>query len=291
MKKKVAKKLDFSSEKKKKNRQLKYFLISFSVFIIVLGTISLLMFMKSLDFDFNNLSRSSEETTTEIVSESTLPQVNMSGQSNILLLCTGADNTISFSCLIKADMSLKSIVVYSISNESVSTVNGSSVTFNEHYRKFGVNGFVKAAESFSGLTVDRYIKVNETQFKAFANKCGDVVVEVPSEINSNQSGGLYLDAGKQSLSGDLLVKYIKYSDNNEKSNALSAFVKTVLSLSNIKIQDSLFSYLANNSDTNISIVDFTESKEKISAFVQNSGSVNSASDISELSGDNYEEKD
>ena len=58
-------KLDFSSKDKKDSKRFKSFVISFAAFVVILGGISLLMFMKSIDFNFGNLVSSSDDLTTE----------------------------------------------------------------------------------------------------------------------------------------------------------------------------------------------------------------------------------
>ncbi|MBS7388740.1 MAG: hypothetical protein KIG33_00200, partial [Oscillospiraceae bacterium] len=70
-------KLDFSSKDKKDSKRFKSFVISFAAFVVILGGISLLMFMKSIDFDFGNLVSSSDDFTTEPQTESTTSPVVM----------------------------------------------------------------------------------------------------------------------------------------------------------------------------------------------------------------------
>ncbi len=272
---KPAKRLDFSSEEKKNSKRMKYFIISFAAFIVVLGSISLLMFMKSLNFDLDNLKSPAGESTTEATSEQTSEAVEMVGRSNILLICADSDDVLSFSFLIKSDMPEAQIKVYGISGDTVSAAGGSSVTFAEHYKKFGAAGLREAVKSAYGVNIDRYVKVSDSQFKSFASKTGDVTVNISAAISS---GGLSLDAGEQSLSSDLLLKYLKYCSQDEKNSAFCSFLTTVLGKDNINSMDKLFSYLANNSETDISIVDYTNRKDEISAFISSGGSIVPAGD-------------
>ena len=48
-------KLNFSSERQTKAKRTRAFVLSFVAFILVFGSVSLLVFMKSLDFDLQNL--------------------------------------------------------------------------------------------------------------------------------------------------------------------------------------------------------------------------------------------
>ncbi len=272
---KPAKRLDFSSEEKKNSKRMKYFIISFAAFIVVLGSISLLMFMKSLNFDLDNLKSPAGESTTEATSEQTSEAVEMVGRSNILLICADSDAALSFSFLIKSDMPEAQIKVYGISGGTVSAAGGSSATFAEHYKKFGAAGLREAVKSAYSVNIDRYVKVSDSQFKLFASKTGDVTVNIPAEVSS---GSLSLDAGEQSLSSDLLLKYLKYCSQDEKNSAFCAFLTTALGKDNLNSMDKLFSYLANNSETDISIVDYTKRKAEISAFINSGGSIVPAGD-------------
>lgn len=273
---KPAKRLDFSSEEKKNSKRMRYFIISFAAFIVVLGSISLLMFMKSLNFDLDNLKSSAGESTTETTSEQTSEAVEMVGRSNILFICAGSDNTLSFSFLIKSDMPEAQIKVYGISGDTVSAAGGASMPLSEHYKKFGAAGFRDAVKSAYGVNIDRYVKVNDSQFKSFASKTGDVTVNIPAAVSS---GGLSLDAGEQSLSSDLLLKYLKYCSENEKNSAFCDFLSTAFGKDNLNSMDKLFSYLANNSETDISIVDYTNRKDELSAFISSNGSIVPAGNI------------
>lgn len=273
---KPAKKLDFSSEEKKNSKRMKYFIISFAAFIVVLGSISLLMFMKSLNFDLDNLKTPAGESTTEAASEQTSEAVEMVGRSNILFICADSDDALSFSFLIKSDMPEAQIKVYGISGDTASASGENPVTFAEHYKKFGAAGLRESVKNAYGIDIDRYVKVSDSQFKAFASKTGDVTVNIPAAVNTVD---LSLDAGEQSLSGDLLLKYLKYCPQNEKNPAFCAFLATALGKDNLNSMDKLFSYLANNSETDISIVDYTNRKDEISAFISSNGSIVSVGDI------------
>ena len=68
--KKKIRNLDFSSEKQAKQKKMRSFIIAFSSFVIILGTISVFIFMKSVDFNLNNLVQS---TTIKLKEAGTLP--------------------------------------------------------------------------------------------------------------------------------------------------------------------------------------------------------------------------
>lgn len=271
---KKSRKLDFSSKDKKDSKRFKSFVISFAAFVVILGGISLLMFMKSIDFNFGNLVSSSDDLTTEPQTESTTSPVVMEGQSEIVLICYDTENNVSFSFLISTDIKKKTITVNSIQNDFTGSYNGITATLSDHFKKSGAGAFVKAFESYSGVKTDRYISIGELQFKSFASKFKDIVVDVPTATDPKTMGGLSLNAGTQSLSADMLLKYLKYCGYSEKASAFSSFLKTAFNASHIGAMDNLFEYIVNNSQTDISIIDYTGEKDKIAEFINTQGEIN-----------------
>lgn len=266
-------KLDFSSKDKKDSKRFKSFIISFAAFVIILGGISLLMFMKSIDFNFGNLVSSSDDLTTEPETESTTSPVVMEGQSEIVVMCYDTDNNVSFAFLVSTDIKKKTITVNTVPTDITGEYNGTFATLSEHFKKSGAGALVKAFESYSGITTDRYISIGELQFKNFVSKFKDVVVEVPSATDPRTSGGLSLNAGAQSLSADMYLKYLKYCGDSDKSAAFSSFLKTAFDSSHIGSMDNLFEYIVNNSQTDISIIDYTDEKDKLVEFVNTQGEI------------------
>jgi anionic cell wall polymer biosynthesis LytR-Cps2A-Psr (LCP) family protein len=267
-------KLDFSSKDKKDSKRFKSFIISFAAFVIILGGISLLMFMKSIDFNLGNLVSSSDDLTTEPETESTTSPVVMEGQSEIIVMCYDTDGNASFVFLISTDIEKKTIAVNTVPTDIIGEYNGTSATLSEHFKKSGAGALVKAFAGYSGITADRYISIGELQFKSFVSKFKDIVVDVPSATDPKTSGGLTLNAGSQSLSADMFLKYLKYSGDSDKSAAFSSFLRTVLDPSHIGSMDNLFEYIVNNSQTDISIVDYTKEKDKLVEFVNTQGEIN-----------------
>ncbi|MBR0542216.1 MAG: LCP family protein [Clostridia bacterium] len=273
-----ANKLDFSNERRRNSKRLRSFIIAFAAFVVVLGCVSLLMFMKALDFDIRNLI-SSAETTTEAVSETTTEPVEIEGGSKIVFMCENSQKALSFVILVDTDFSTKTMTAYAVPLNLTVNIGNVSGNLNGHYTQYGVTGVQKAVEQATGVTVDRYIKVTESQLRSFLSKLEDVTVNIPRDVNSN---GLILNAGGQSLSAELFIKYMNYCDDAQKAYAFSEFLKVLFSEKHINTLDKLFSYAANNSETNITIVDYKTDAEKLSIFVAAQGEI-TFGDLSEVS--------
>lgn len=273
-----ANKLDFSNEQRRNSKRFKNFIIAFAAFVIVLGAVSALMFMKSLDFDLHNLI-SSAETTTEEASETTTEPIKLEGGSKVLFVCENSEKSISFAFIIDTRFDEMKMTVYTVPLGLTVNLGNVSGNLNGHYTQYGVTGVQKAIEEATGITIDRYIKTNESQLRSFLSKLEDVTLTVPHEVNSN---GLILNTGEQSLSAEMFLKYLNYCDDTQKSYAFSQFLKVLFGEKHLNTLERLFSYIANNSQTDITIVDYTNDTDKISVFVQSQGEI-TYSDFGEVS--------
>lgn len=263
--------LNYSRKNSEKSKKFKAFIISFAAFIIVLGAISLLMFMKSLNFNLKNMLPSPDESTSESVSQQSSSAQKLTGGINIAVLCGNTDGDLSFAFLIESDYEKMEAQAVYVPITLTASYGGVTSSLNDHFKNRGAESYVSALEDYSGIDIDKYIFVNEVQFKNLMAKFEDVTVNVPQAISGENSGGLNLNKGPQNLTSDLLLKYIKYADNTEKAKAFCNMLSVIFSQKNVDSLDKLFSSLANNSQTDISIIDFSNEKEKISAFMQAQG--------------------
>ncbi|MEG2396190.1 MAG: LCP family protein [Oscillospiraceae bacterium] len=266
MKRKI--KLDFSSERQTKAKRMRSFIISFTAFVIVLGAISILMFYKSVNFDMSNIFNKNKSTTNDFsTTEETTILAELTGKSNLLFVCYDINNNISSAFIIKNNMEIKTISVYNLAPDAKYVFNDTSLTLNEHFVKNGISGMKLAVENQTKIKIDKYIKSSETNFKKIIDKIGTVDVNIPFDINYKSNDfTLSLNSGVQNLSGDMLVKYLKISKDENSSKAFAAFLDKSFSKKTIEEQDALFYNLINLVDTDISVVDYSDKRNVISAF-------------------------
>ena len=107
-------KLNFSSERQTKAKRTRAFVLSFVAFILVFGSVSLLVFMKSLDFDLQNLVKKpdSPSASAETTAAETMP-IKLS-DTNVLLVCSGGNKQLSLLALVSAHAESESITVSAI---------------------------------------------------------------------------------------------------------------------------------------------------------------------------------
>ena len=265
--KKKIRNLDFSSEKQAKQKKMRSFIIAFSSFVIILGTISVFIFMKSVDFNLNNLVQSttvSDESTSDLTTAS----YALSGRVGILLVFTDDSGELISVSALDCNMDIKCISVVQLPAET----SVGSDSLKAIYQKGGAAALEKPLTDISGLSFTKYIKMSQTQLKKVVSKIGDVTVRIPSDISYKGADfSLLLDAGDQNLTSDL------FADNSGKRDAAVSLLNALMTAKNVTAQDTLFNFIMNNTDTDISVVDYSKVSSALTLFVQEkSGNVASA---------------
>lgn len=115
--KKKIRNLDFSSEKQAKQKKMRSFIIAFSSFVIILGTISVFIFMKSVDFNLNNLVQSTTDSD-ESTSDLTTASYALSGRVGILLVFTDDSGELISVSALDCNMDIKCISVVQLPAET-----------------------------------------------------------------------------------------------------------------------------------------------------------------------------
>lgn len=261
-------KLNFSSERQTKAKRTRAFVLAFVAFILVFGSVSVLIFMKSLDFNLQNLVKKPDTSsaTTEASETESVP-VKLS-DTNVLLVCSDSNKNLTLLAIVSAHAKEESITVQAIDPAN---------QFQTVFQSQGLAGLKNAVASAYALPVHRYIQVTESNLKKAIGSVGDVTLQIPQAVQYRGTDfSLYLDSGEQSLTGDLFVKYLRYTDVNGKADAACALVKTILLAFGENNREKLFNTLFNLSDTDFSVVDCTDSSGALNVFLHLRGNVQTA---------------
>lgn len=266
-------KLHFTSEQHEKTKRFRAFIVAFAAFVLVLGSVSTLIFMKSINFDLHNLLNASEnpETTTEqtTAAENTLTVRNVA----VLLVCCDTEDQLTLLAVVRADAEQNRITACALDTDAAVSSAG-DMSFQTVFEKNGLAGLKNAVSSAYQVQIDRYVKLTESNLKKAVSAVGDVSLQIPEAISYRSSDfSLYLDAGEQTLTGDLLVKYLHFTDTNGKSQATAALVQATLQSLSGKNREKQFNTLFNLSDSNFSIVDITDSNGLVNVYVAMRGTV------------------
>lgn len=259
-------KLHFTSEKQEKTKRFRAFIVAFIAFVLVLGSISTLIFMKSVNFDLQNLLKSPDDTRTTEEPTTTKIQSVAIRDAAVLLVCCDTNNRLSLLSLVRADSAQNRIAVCALDTETVPTT--AQNTFQTVYEKNGMAGLKNAVSSAYGIQIDRYVKLSETNLKKAISAIGDISVEIPASISYRGADfSLYLDSGVQMLTGDLFVKFVSYTDLDGQNRATAALVQATLQSLSGTACEKQFNTLFNLSDSDFSVVDLTDTNGLVNVYV------------------------
>jgi len=267
-------KLKFTTEKNVKAKRVKFFVISFVCFVLLFGSVSFLMLLRSLNYDLSNIVGKKDLSTSEETEPTTSITDNLTGTKTFFVACTGNAEDLTFAAFIRADLDSRKLSVTALDTDDTVNANGFEGNLKQHYQRAGIRQLTNAAESLSGLTADRYVCFTETNFRKILRTIGDITVNVHKDISLSRSDIiLELKAGEQKLSPDTLLKYMKYGDNGDElfkvqERTLSSIVKSLLVPKNAAKSDTLYSSTINLMESNISVMDFNNNKAVFELFSQ-----------------------
>ena len=199
------------SENKIKKSTIKYFIISFSVFIVLLAVCSVVLFMHSLDFDISNLVDSSSTTTTEPVDEnvSNVHSVNdLTGKSDLLFIVENIDG-VDFICTVSTDFDNKSMRVLCVDGSKNLSYEGKILKISSIYIEDNVPGVKKMLVDNYGITIDKYVIFDSDGLKEMLSMFDGFSVNVIENVNYKSNDfNLALSSGIQELSPDMTYRFL-----------------------------------------------------------------------------------
>ena len=271
-------KLNFASERQTRAKRLRAFVISFVAFILVFGTVSILVFMKSLDFNLDNLIRQPQDSTEQSTDTTQAPTIAAAPvNATTLFVCYGDDDMILQLSLVCTNAEENSIMVATLDPFTSVTVNSTGNTFQGWFQTTGINGLLQAVETNTQLKIDRYIKQSESNLKKVITKVGDITVDIPQAISYRGTDfSLFLESGQQKLTGDLFIKYLQYAGTEEQANAVCALLRQTLQSFTEENLDTMFNYIFNLSESNFSVMDYDDTNGLVRVYLSMRGKIESA---------------
>lgn len=261
------------TEEEKKSRKKNIIFICFIIFIVVLGTTSVLIFLKAYDYDLSRVfAKEPEQVQGE---EVTKKPVKMEGEATILLtgVSTNKDK-LYFTALIKTNLDKMQVFVCCLPTDAVARVGDVSATLEENFKIGGAKQLVQAANQYTNVKIDRYVVVDEKNFKKATRYLGNYSLTLDEKITYNDgSFSLNLVKGKQTLTGDKLMDYILYQEKqggiylDAQARIICDMIDQMVCERNIEEGEEMFNQLINIVDSNISIVDYTKSIPYLQGYV------------------------
>ena len=248
------KKLKFRTTKRENDLHRKKLITIFVLVILVVAAVSITVLVK----EYNLFGKDKTDETGNFVSDTEL-------QDKVSILFAGSSNqkdNVTFLSVITLDTDKKTFKVMTVSPEE--KIENHSL--NSIYAAKGEEGLMKATSHLTSIPIDRYAIVTEKKFKNFILAIGYPEFDIKQNIDYKSNDfTLNLLEGKQSLSGDNLYKYIRYTGHGNTEYGLEGQAKIIgellaqrLNEINTKKGDDLFSTAINNCESNITIIDFTK---------------------------------
>lgn len=257
------------SENKIKKSTIKYFIISFSVFIVILAVCSVVLFMHSLDYDISNLVDSSSTTTTAPVDEnvSNVHSVNdLTGKSDLLFIVENIDG-VDFICTVSTDFDNKSMQVLCVDGSENLSYEGKILKISSIYIEDNVPGVKKMLIDNYGITIDKYVIFDSDGLKEMLSMFDGFSVNVIENVNYKSNDfNLALSSGIQELSPDMTYKYLQISENKIRESIICDIIKSVLVADYVEDSEKLFTSFVNLCETDISVIDYSETVDRLSAY-------------------------
>lgn len=269
-------KYGFDLQRKNKKRKTTALICLFIAFVILLGSVSTFLLWRSLNYDFNNIFiKSDEESTAPAPTTEKTDSVTYNGEALFLVAVTSDDgNDVRFINLVDVNLSNKTVRV--IPFDHTKKDKQTKLTYEKILCTTGVKELVSSVEENLNVDIDRYTLFTDSGYKSVFRALGDVTVKVNKDVEYDTPDMfLELKRGENTIAPEKVFKYMKYICETEKGyecsrlNAeiiVSAF-EAFYNIENFNYADTLFSKLINYCKSDISIVDFTDNKEKIEYLI------------------------
>lgn len=262
------KKLFEKSSRDKK--AFKYFIISFSAFILLLSIVSVFLFMYSIEFDFDNFVNKPDSETTEThndITEVKYTVDSLSGKSTVLFICADSKEKFDFAFAVNCDFDKQNMVVKCFDYKTAVEYGNSVLNCGELYKKYSIQDFkIALAESYK-IDIDKYFICDRTNAKEILSLFDGITVNVSEHVDYNSDGiNLELEKGEQKISGAYALNYLLISDNNVRENIVCDIINSVLLPEYTDNSQKLFTAFVNSGETDISVIDYSQAIEKLSIY-------------------------
>lgn len=250
-------------------KSLKYFIVAFSIFILILAVASILLFMNSIDFDFGNVVENPDDETTSFteVEELQYSVSELTGKSTILFVCTDDNNKLDFTFSVICDFDNKVMSVKCIDDKSALFYNGKSLTVGNVYAERSVIGLKSAFYESFDISADKYFVCDYSGAKEILSLFDGITVNVKNPVNYDSDDiSLELDVGKQTISGAYTFNYLIISDDATREQIICDIISSVMVPEYIDNSQNLFASFVNSGDTDISVIDYSESIDNLKIY-------------------------
>ncbi len=267
--------LDLGRKNKFDSRRKRTLVVLFLCFCIALGSVSTFLLWRSLEYDFNNIFESDLPAETKPDSEEITEAVTYEGSAVFLLAVTSEDKaTVRFINLISVDLFEKTIRVVPVDANKI--LSDGQHTLATALIKQTREYFISEAEKVLFTEIDRYVILTENAYKSVFNVFGNVEVFLEEEVAyDTEDMFLELKRGKNTLTPEKAFKYMKYVSTTysglkaaeKNADIIVAAFSAFYTHENNENADAIFTKIINYCETDITIVDFINVKDKTGSII------------------------
>lgn len=258
----------FKTDDERKKDKLKKSILIFFGSAVVVVLLAVFFFMLSYDFDMDNVIGGTGGAVAG--NDSGYVIKNVSGEENILMFCTDDDEeNVTFMCAVKFDMDDKEIKVLPISTtEKTFNYNAKKVSASTCYREAGALQLVKSANEFMGLEFDKYIGCKEGSIEGITANFEALELKFEDDMSFQKDADtVTFEEGTHTLTDDVIVKLLTYSASqdtiNFRAELLLQMFRQYFNENSVENRSIIYSNIISQTDSDISVVDFTEYKDYI----------------------------
>ena len=267
--------LDLERKNKFDTKRKRTFIILFICFCLLLGTASTLLLWRNLNYDFNNIFGDDTVASTLPVKEELTEAPVYEGSAVFFLAVTSDDkSSVRFINLISVDLFDKTIRVVPVDSNKI--LSNGQFTLADAVVKHSREYLITEAEKVLFTTIDRYVILTETAYKSIFNVFGDVEIFLEEEVSyDTEDMFLELKRGKNTFTPEKAYKYMKYVSSTysglkaseKNADVIVAAFSAFYTLENNANSEELFTKIINYCETDITIVDFINVKEKAGSII------------------------
>lgn len=258
----------FKTSDERKKSKLKRSILIFLGSAVVVVLLAAFFLLLSYDFDLKNVIGN---TGTVVEGEENKYTIkNVSGEENILMYCTDDDETVvKFICAVKFNMNKKEISVFPISStDKIFKYNNTDVNASECYKKAGILQLVQSAGQYMGVEFGKYIGCKEGSIEGITANFDELEVTFEDDMTFKMDAdSISFKKGKSVVTDDVIVKLLTYPAGEEtdkfRANLLLQMFRQYFNESSLENRNMIYSDIINQTDSNISVVDFASYKDVI----------------------------
>ena len=258
----------FKTHDEQKKDKLKKNILIFlgsAVVVVLLATFFLLL---SYDFDLENAIGRSDVVVEGDEKKYTVK--NVSGEENILLYITDDNETaVKFLCAVKVNMDKKEITALPVPvSEKIFTCNLKKANASDCYKYAGVSQLIECVNEYTGVDFHKYIGCKEGSIEGIIANFNELTVTFDKNmIFKKDADTISFKKGEHTITDDVVYKLITYSAGEETYSFRADLVLQMFSQycnqTSLENRNMIYSNIINQTDSNISVVDFISYKDHI----------------------------